>query len=113
MMLRRENADVVCLAADGPQGELQELSRVPFGPATIRQVRFFADNGGSHTTVDVRLTHLLIRAHEIAGGLPKYEPPQPWGWWWWAGGGCLAVVAAVLLTLRFRTGRWPWSGGGE
>jgi hypothetical protein len=113
MVLRREKADVVCLAADTPQGELKELCRVPFSPATVRQVRMFADNGGSHTTVDVRLTNLEVRAREIAGGLPKYQPPRPWGWWWWAGGGLIALAAAALVTIWFRSGRWPWSGGGE
>jgi hypothetical protein len=113
LMLRRENDEVICLTADLPTGELQELCRVPFSPASIRQVRFFADNGGSHTAVDVRLSQLQVRAREIAGGVPKYEPPRSWGWWWWAGGGCAIAAGAVVLALRFRTGHWLWSGGAE
>jgi hypothetical protein len=110
MVLRREKTDVICLAADNPQEEPRELCRVAFSPATVRQVRVFADPGGAHTTVDARMTQIQVRAVEIAGGVPKYVPPRGWGWWWWAGGGCAIATVLVLLTLRFQTGHWLWSG---
>lgn len=109
LFLRRENADVICLAEDGPQGERRELMRLPFTPATISKVRLFADTGDSHGSVDVRFTQLQVRAVEIAGGEVKYQPPQPWGWRWWTGLGGLGVVTLGLATLRVRKGRWPWS----
>jgi hypothetical protein len=109
LILRRENKDVICLAADGPQEEPRELCRLPFTADTIRQVRLFADPGDSHTTVDARLTQAQVRAVEIAGGLPKYEPPRQWGWWWWAGGGCAIALAGTVLGLRYRMGRWLWT----
>jgi hypothetical protein len=108
LVLRREKKDVVCLVADTPQGELNELCRLPFAQDSIK-VRLVADNGGSHTTLDARLNDIRIRAVEIAGGLPKYEPPRPWGWWWWAGLGVAGFAATGLVTLRFRSGRWLWS----
>jgi hypothetical protein len=113
LILRREKADVICLAADGPQAEPRELIRLPFVPDTIRQVRLFGDLGGSHTSLDARLTQIQIRAVEIAGGVPKYEPPRPWGWGWWAGLGSVGVVAVGLMGFRFRSGRWPWAGSDD
>ncbi len=111
LLLRREKADVVCLAADGPQGDFRELVRLPFTPATVSKVRLFADPGESHGSVDARLTQFQVRAVEIAGGAAKYEPPRPWGWRWWTGLGGIGVVAAGVVTLRYRTGRWLWSRG--
>jgi hypothetical protein len=101
LVLRREKAAVVCLAADGPAAELRELCRVPFVPDTVRQVRVFADPGGSKTAVDVRLTQVRVRAAEIAGGVPTFDPRHGTGWWWVAGGGC-ATAAAVLVIHRRR-----------
>lgn len=113
MLLRREKADVICLAADSPTGELRELCRVTFSPATVRQVRIFADPGGAHSTVDARMTQIQVRAVEIAGGATKYEPPRPWGWWWWAGGGGIIAAVCGIIGLRFRSGHWFWAGADE
>ncbi|HEY1380014.1 MAG TPA: hypothetical protein VGF55_24640, partial [Gemmataceae bacterium] len=113
LVLRREKADMVCLAADGPQGELRELVRLPFTPATVSKVRLFADPGESHGSVDARFTEVQVRAVEIAGGAARYEPPRPWSRWWWAGLGGAGVVAAGVATLRYRTGRWLWSRGDD
>jgi hypothetical protein len=107
LVLRREKADVVCLAADGPNGEPRELCRVPFTNQTVREVRFYADPGGSPTAVDARLMRIQVRAVEIAGGVPKLQPSQGIRWWWWAGGGFM-VVAAAMLIVRKRKGQWPW-----
>jgi hypothetical protein len=76
-------------------------------------VRIVADLGGSHTSLDARINQIQIRAVEIAGGLPKYEPPRPWSWWWWAGLGGIGVIAAGLVGFRFRSGHWPFTGGDE
>jgi hypothetical protein len=113
LVLRREKADVICLAADTPKGEPQELVRLPFTAGTVHKVRIYADLGGSHTSMDVRMNDLQIRAVEIAGGQPKYEPPRPWSWWWWAGLGGVGVLAVGLVGFRFRAGRWPFTGGDD
>ena len=113
LVLRRENKEVICLAADSPQGEPQELVRLPFGPGTVQKVRIIADLGGSHTSLDARINQIQIRAVEIAGGIPKHEPPREWSWWWWAGLGSMGVVAVGLGAFRFRAGRWPFTGGDD
>ncbi len=77
-----------------PAGRAAGVNAVAFHAGTISKVRLFADPGDSHGSVDVRFTQLQVRAVEIAGGEPKYQPPQPWGWWWWTGLGGLGVVAA-------------------
>jgi hypothetical protein len=111
LVLRREKADVICLAADSPQGELKELARLPFTAATVTKVRLFADTGDSHTSVNARFTQFAVQAVEIAGGAAKYEPPKPWGWWWWAGLSGIGVAGVGLVTHRYRRGRWLWSRG--
>lgn len=108
LVLRREKAEVICLGADGPTAGPKELARLPFVNATVRQVRVFADPGGSDTAVDVRLTQVKVRAEEIAGGVPKLEPSTGFNWWL-AGGGCLAATVAVVAIRRKRRGQWPWS----
>ena len=45
LILRREKAEVICLAADGPQAEPRELVRLPFSPATVRKVRIYRRPG--------------------------------------------------------------------
>ena len=42
---RREKAEVVCLAADGPSERLKELARLPVTAGTARPLRVFADAG--------------------------------------------------------------------
>jgi len=107
LVLQRANDETVCLAADGMQ-EPRELCRIPFNNRTVRKVRIFADAGGSKTAVDGRFTQIRLRADEIAGGVPKLQPPKDWKWWW-IGGGCgLATVSLVALRQR-RLRRWPWS----
>jgi hypothetical protein len=78
--LMRKGKEVVFLAADTPDAELEEVGRLPFTDATVRQVRVFVDNGGSPTPVDVRVKLLAVRAEEITGGKPVSE--QKTSWWW-------------------------------
>jgi hypothetical protein len=112
LVLRREKKEVICLVSDTPQEEPHELARMPFPQDSIK-VRLVADNGGSHTTVDARLNELRIRGFEIVGGIPKYEPPKPWGWWWWAGLGLMGFATVGVVGLRFRSGHWVWSRGDD
>jgi hypothetical protein len=80
LCFRREKTEVVCLAADNPKDPLRELGRVPFSGRFVRQMRLFADTGGSPTPVDVRVRELIVRADEITGGMPLAKDGG-WGWW--------------------------------
>jgi len=101
MGLRREKKELVFLAADGPGKPLEEIGRLPFTDRTIRAVRFFADPGESPTAVDVRVGDVLVRAEEIAGGVPRRERRSV-KWWVW---GALAVPALGMLLLGWRAYR--------
>lgn len=92
LVLRREKAEVVCLAADRPGAELRELKRVPFTDRRVRHLRLHASNGGSPTTLTVRLTGVRVRADEIIGGLTQAELDAPRSYWWW-----WILVAAVAF----------------
>jgi hypothetical protein len=96
--LRRVGKELIFLAADAPDAELEEVDRLPFTDRTVRAVRLFADDGGSATAVDVRLKDIAIRAEEISGGLPQNE--QGTSAWWWLG----ALIPAAAVGLVF----WRW-----
>jgi hypothetical protein len=110
LALRREKAEVVCLVADAPGQEVRELCRVPSVAGTVRQVRLFADPGGSKAAVDARLTQVRVTAAEITGGVPAREARGGAGWWV-TGLGCSAAAVALLAVRRRRRGQWPWSDG--
>jgi hypothetical protein len=100
LVIRREKDELVCLAADGPKGEPRELHRQPFTTATVRQVRLFADAGGSPTAMDVRLSRLRVRAEEITGGFPTAEKPRQIPWWLIVALGFAGVAVALFLVRR-------------
>jgi hypothetical protein len=98
LVLRREQAEVICLVGDGDKEPLRELHRYEFTTGPIRKVRLCADTGGSPTAMDVRLGELRIRAEQITGGIPLREVEG--GWVWWLTGLAVLVLAAV--------GYWLW-----
>lgn len=104
LMLRREQNEVVFLAADTPAGTPQELRRVEFPLGTVRPIRAYADPGGARSAIDARLSRICARAVEVAGGVPEYEPPAPTSMWWLLAG--VAVVAAAAFGVR----RWQRKG---
>ncbi len=99
--LRREGSELVFLTADSPDGELREIDRLPFTGETLRQVRVFADPGGSPTAVDVRVSRLTVRAEEITSGVAKRDKREA-GWWWL---GLLVPVAGLVVWWRWRVRR--------
>jgi hypothetical protein len=105
LAFRRDKTDLVCLAADG-KGELKELCRLPFTAGTVRQIRLYADPGGSPTSLDVWVGGLRVQAQEITGGFPKLEQRGGVGWWPVVIGLCVASGGA--LVFRQRQGKWPW-----
>ena len=92
LIIRREKKEIVCLVADKPTEEPRELARVPFSTGTIKQIRLFADTGGSPTDLDARLANLQVTTvtEEITAGTPRSEERIAWGWW-------LTVLGAILL----------------
>jgi hypothetical protein len=103
LVIRREKAEVICLASDRPTGELQELMRLPFTHGLVRYLKLHADSGGSPTRVAGRLTGVEIRAGEIAGGLTRQEAPEGWSyWWWWIPVTLTALGAAAIIRSRRR-----------
>ncbi len=65
LIIRREQANLVCLAADeGKEPEL--LCTIPFTEGSIRKVLLFVDPGGSATPVDVALSQIRIKAEKHA-----------------------------------------------
>jgi hypothetical protein len=101
LVLRREQAELICLVAEGEKNPLRELCRLPFPEGTVRQVRVYADAGGSPTAVDVRVSRIRIRAEEITGGFPRREQPSTMPWWPFIAG-FLFVAAVALLVVRRR-----------
>jgi len=95
--LRRVGKELVFLTADTPDGDLQEVDRLPFTDHTIRAVRFFADTGGSPSSVEVRVKDVAIRAGQITGGMPQKVQATS-GWWWL----CLLIPPAGGLLY------WYW-----
>jgi hypothetical protein len=92
--LRREQKDLIFLAAEGPTGELEEIGRMEFTNRTIKPVRFFADPGNSPTALDIRLRDIDVRAEEVASGVPVLQV-EPSSWWWlWT---LLGIAAAGLV----------------
>ena len=99
LVIRREKGELIFLAADG-QAALTELQRMPFTTATVRQIRLYADPGGSPTALDAWIGQLRVRAQEITGGFPKRERKEGWGWWLWLAFGA-AVAAAGYFVYRW------------
>jgi len=96
--LRRVKNELIFLSADAVDGPLQEIDRLPFTERTIRAVRVFADPGGSPTALDARMSHIEIRAEEIALGVPQRE--QNGGGWRW--------LWAIVLVAGGALGLWIW-----
>ncbi len=106
LVIRRERAELVCSAADGPRGELREVKRVPFTTARVRQLRLHSDCGGSPTGVAGRLSEVRATAGEIVGGYTQEElADEPSYWWWWLPVAATFGLAAWWLRARRRRGR--------
>ena len=96
-VIRREKEELICLAGDGAKGELVELARVPFTKAPVREVRLYADPGGSDSGIDAQILNFRATAEEITGGTPESAIAIRAG----AGGRCSASsswAAAVATT---------------
>jgi len=90
LILKRQGAEVVCLASEKLDEEPAELCKVPFTDKTVNKVRLYADPGGAPNAVDGKLVDLKIRAEEITGTTPQRDRE---GGGFWAIVGTLAVVA--------------------
>jgi hypothetical protein len=90
--LRRTGKELLFLAAEGPEVELQVIGRLPFTDRTLRRVRVFADTGGSPTALDVRVWDVDVRAEEINAGKPVLQPPSASRWWLWASLPCAGLL---------------------
>jgi hypothetical protein len=112
LTIRREKAEVICLAADRPNGELQELIRLPFTARRVRYLKLHADCGGSPTGVTGRLADVTIRATEIVGGLTSQELRDERSyWWWWIPVAATALAGAAYVRARRRQAdAEPWAG---
>ncbi len=93
LALHRKGNTVMGMVADLPSEPLRELTTTPFTAGTVRQFRLYADNGGSPTVVDGRLTNLFVKAEEITGGIPEMESA---GGWWRTAVGVIAAVGVAL-----------------
>jgi hypothetical protein len=102
LALRREKDELICLAADGA-AELREVGRIPFTTETVRQVRLYADPGGSPTYVDMWMGGLKVRAEAITGAFRLVEKKPGLGWWPVFG---VVVLAAALALVLLRRKLW-------
>jgi hypothetical protein len=101
LVVRRKKAELTFLVADGPGEELRELCRVPFTAGTVRKLLVNADSGGSPTAVDVRVGGLVVRAEEVAGGIPQRES-RGRGWWLVLPAAGVVVALSVYLYFVYR-----------
>jgi hypothetical protein len=101
LMMRREQAELVCLVTESAKVPLRALCRLPFTEDTVHQVRVYADGGGSPTAVDVRLSQIQMRAEEITGGYPVRDQPRAIPWLLIVGG-VSSVALVVLFFVRRR-----------
>lgn len=81
LLIRREKDELVCMTGDGFKSEMVELARVPYTKATVREVRIYADPGGSDSGLDATITNFRATAEEITGGTPQRDRDPGWGWW--------------------------------
>jgi hypothetical protein len=102
LVLRREKAEVVCLASDRPGVEPRELKRVPFTDRRVRYLRLHASNGGSPTPVTGRLTGVRVKADEIVGGITRTELAAVRSYWWWWIPVAAGSLAAAWVVRRYR-----------
>lgn len=102
LVLRREKKELVCLAADVPDGEPRELKRLAFTDRPVR-LKLHADTGGSPTGLVGRFWGVRVTADEIAGGLTRAQlADQRSYWWWWVPVSLGAAGAAWVLRRRRR-----------
>jgi hypothetical protein len=91
LIIRREQANLVCLAAYEGQ-EPDVLCTVPFTEGSIRKVLLFVDPGESTTPVDVALSQIRIKAEKHATE-PKRLDPQGMSWW------IIVLIVAAVAAL--------------
>jgi hypothetical protein len=92
------------LVAQGDSGAFQEIHQTEIGTDDLDTVRFAADNGGSPTTVDVRLKGVSIRADQFGPARPL---PKPARWPFWLAIGLTSLLLAAggyWLWRRYRRG---------
>jgi hypothetical protein len=69
--LRRVGAELAVLAADGPGGELRELTRYPFPTVPVNAVGLFAESGGAEAAMEARFHDLRVRSgQDLPAGPP-------------------------------------------
>lgn len=77
LRLVRKGPTLIYFVASGDSRTFQELYQFELGTADLDTVRFAADNGGSPTTVDVRLKSATIVADGL-GSVQSLPPPPRW-----------------------------------
>jgi hypothetical protein len=103
LAIRREKAELVCLGADRPAGELRELKRVPFTDRRVRYLKLHGDCGGSPTGLTARLSGIDVQAGAVVGGLTRRELDEATSyWWWWIPVAAAALAAAAYVRARKR-----------
>jgi hypothetical protein len=75
----------------------------------VRQVRLYADQGGSPTSLDGWVSGVKIHAEEIAGGFPKRERKTSIGWWGPVVTLLLLIIAGAWLVSRYQERSWPFA----
>jgi LPXTG-motif cell wall-anchored protein len=87
----RTGSTLAYLAAEGKSESFVEIDQFEIGDEDVNMVRIAADNGGSPTQVDVRITSVRVVADELGTPTPLAPSSSPWLLWLGAG----VVLAAV------------------
>lgn len=100
LRLVRTGSTLTYLAAEGQSDSFRKIDEFELGENDVDAVRIAADNGGSPTLVDVRISSLKIVANELGDPTPLPPPSARWPLWLGAG-----VVLAAGGAYWFRQRR--------
>ncbi len=65
LVLRRTGSTLICLVSDDPEDENpRPIRKIPFTKEPIKQIRIYADNGGSEGVLDARIADIKIKTED-------------------------------------------------
>jgi RNA polymerase sigma factor (sigma-70 family) len=106
LRLVRSGTKLYFLASDGNSDDFELLQKTEFGGKDLKNVRLLASTSGPAANLDVRITHLRIRADafpKTAAAVPPTPTIDPPKRHWWiialAATGCAAAAVAGLLAV--------------